>query len=100
MSTMNLITRIHVTVRQPVLKLSPLLRFSLATASKRDDGKPNLLPTRIPPRCCHDLFRCRNIVAWRIGDGRNQVFFCGSHLERYWRAGHDVTDHTVERWKQ
>lgn len=100
MSTINLVTRLHVTVRRPVLRLSPLLRFALATAAPREDGKPNLLPTKIPPRCCYNLFQCRNIVAWRIGDGRNTSFFCHRHLEKYWRAGHDVTEHTVERWKK
>ena len=99
MSTLTVVTQIRATVRRPVLRLSPLLRHALATALPRADGLPNLLPTSIPTRCCHDLFRCKEAVRWRIGDGRNRVFFCNNHIEGLWEAGHDVMDFVVERWR-
>ena len=83
-----------------LLRLSALLRHALATAATpRDPAHPNLLPLSIPSRCCHDLFRCQNIVRWRLGDDRNSVFFCQAHFERFWEAGHDVQDFVVERWR-
>lgn len=81
------------------LRLSPLLRHALATAQPRADGQPLLLPTSIPHKCCHDLFRCRAKVQWRVGDGRNKVFFCQDCFDRFWEAGYDVTEFSVERWK-
>ena len=103
MSSLTVVTRIHAELTvapvrppAPVLRLSPLLRYALATARPRPDGRPLLLPLRIPRRCCHGLFSCRNKVRWIVGDGRNHVFFCDGHVERYWEAGHDVQEHSVE----
>ena len=93
------VTVIKVRRRAEPLRLSPLLRHALATAAAREDGQPNLLPTFIPTRCCHDLFRCKAKVQWRVGDGRNRVFFCKDHMEPFWEAGHDVQEFEVERWR-
>lgn len=101
-ATLTLVTHIHAVVRRPVrpvLRLSPLLRYALATAVPRADGQPNLLPYSIPTACCHDLFRCRAKVLWRIGDGQNMVFFCEAHSEDWWQAGNDVLDCDITRWK-
>jgi hypothetical protein len=38
-------------------------------------------------------------VRWRVGDGRNRVFFCEAHGEEFWLAGHDVMDFEIERWR-
>jgi hypothetical protein len=93
------ITHIRATVRRNrrILKLSSLLRYSLATAKADPDGKPNLLPTEIPNRCAHDLFRCRAIIGWIVGDGRNHVYLCHRHMEHFWGEGRDTNDFTVER---
>ena len=103
MSTLTVVTQVTViSVKRranPVLRLSPLLRHALATAQPRQDGQPNLLPNSIPSQCCHDLFRCHSVVRWRVGDGRNKVFFCDEHVEAWWQAGHDVMDFSVERWR-
>lgn len=97
MSTVTVITAIRVAIRRAPLRLSPLLRWAISTAAPRPDCQPNLLPASIPRRCCHDMFRCRRRVLWRVGDGRNYVFFCESHCEEYWQGGHDVIEHEVER---
>jgi hypothetical protein len=102
-ATLTLVTQLHATVRQrsqpTPLRLSPLLRHVLRTATPRADGRPNLLPDRIPSSCCGDLWRCRAMVVWRIGDDKNSVFFCLDHGEALWEAGHDVIDYVVERWR-
>lgn len=98
-------TRIHAVIQRPlrpapvVLRLSPLLRYALATATPRADGRPLLLPEVLPERCCAGLWTCRARVQWRIGDGRNRVLFCHGHLEKFWESGHDVLDYLIERWK-
>jgi hypothetical protein len=93
------ITHIRATVRRNrrILKLSSLLRYSLATAKADPDGKPNLLPTEIPRQCAHNLFRCRAIIHWIVGDGRNHVFMCSKHMSTFWEGGRDTNDFTVER---
>jgi len=98
MSTLTVVTAIRATIQRAPLRLSPLLRWAIATAAPRADGQPNLLPGTIPHCCAHDLFRCRRRVAWRVGDGRNRVYFCAECVERYWEAGHDVSEHEVTRW--
>lgn len=100
MSAITLITTVHVRppTRPQGLRLSPLLRYALASASTRRDGKPLLLPTSIPQKCCHGLWRCRDVVHWRVGDGQNWVFFCLTHFEDFWDAGHDVQDFDICRW--
>jgi hypothetical protein len=85
-------------IRREPLRLSSLLRYALATALPRDDGQPSLLPTSIPTKCCCNLFQCRSTVKWRVGDGRNRVFFCQEDFDRFWEAGHEVKDFEVERW--
>lgn len=84
---------------QKSLVMSPLLRYALAIAPPRGDGRPNLLPLRIPERCCHKLFSCGEPVRWRVGDGRNYVWFCQRGFEELWEAGYCVQDFTVERWQ-
>lgn len=97
MTATAVVTVVRVTVRRTrrILRLSSLLRYALSTAKPSDNGKPNLLPTKIPNHCANDLFRCRKLVRWIVGDGRNHVFFCASHIEDYW-SGHDTLKHTVE----
>jgi hypothetical protein len=100
--SLTLVTRVHAAIRRPQpppLRLSPLLRHALATALPDPSGSPLLLPTRIPSYCCHDLFRCRHRVRWRLGDGRNFVFFCEPHVDLWWEAGNLVQDFSVERWR-
>lgn len=100
-TTLTVVTQVYVaTRRREPLRLSPLLRHALQTAraQPRADGRPLLLPTTIPARCAHDLFACRAAVRWRVGDGRNRVFFCQDHIEELWEAGHEVKDFEVERW--
>ena len=80
------------------LRMSPLLRYALSTAQRRPSGKPNLLPTSIPTRCCHGLWKCRRQPKWALGDGRNWVLFCPVHVEIFWEAGNYVTDFLVECW--
>lgn len=101
MSTSAVVTRIHITVRRSrrILKLSSLLRFALATAKLDPDGKPNLLPTKIPNHCAHNLFRCQKQIRWIVGDGRNHVFMCTAHMDGFWESGHDTKDFAVERVK-
>lgn len=99
-ASLTVVTSVSVVkVRRQPLRLSPLLRYALATASPRADGQPNLLPLMIPTRCCHGLWACRARVHWRVGDGRNYVFFCKDHFEGLWEAGNDVMDFSVERWQ-
>lgn len=101
MSSLTVVTRIRaeLTVAKapalPALRLSPLLRYALATGRPRPDGRPLLLPLRIPRRCCHALFSCRNKVRWIVGDGRNYVRFCESHYDGFMES-HDVFDFTSE----
>jgi hypothetical protein len=111
-TTLTLVTQVRAVIQRPllppppstlppaptVLRLSPLLRYALATAQPRADGRPLLLPETLPPRCCHGLWTCRARVKWRIGDGRNRVLFCETHGEEFWLAGNDVLDYTIERW--
>ena len=98
-ASVTLVTQVRAVVRRPLpLRLSSLLRHALATATPRADGQPLLLPTSIPARCCHNLFSCRARIQWRVGDGRNRVFFCQDHFEALWAAGNDVQDFSVERW--
>lgn len=100
MSSLTVITHIRTTLRRrPGLRLSPLLRFAIATATPSAD-QPALLPLRIPERCCHDLFRCRHAVKWRVGDGVNRVYFCDNHMEAWWDLGNDTKDFEVERWQR
>jgi len=104
-ASLTLVTSVHATVTRRrlayslPLRLSPLLRHVLATASPRLDGQPNLLPDFIPERCCGNLFSCHSAVRWRVGDGRNKVFFCQDCFERLWEAGFDVQDFVVERYR-
>ena len=81
------------------LRLSRLLRYVLTTARQRPSGKPNLLPTAIPVRCCHGLWKCRRQPKWVLGDGQNWVLFCPEHVEEFWEAGNDVTEFWVECWE-
>lgn len=81
------------------LHMSTLLRYVLTTAQPRPSGRPNLLPTAIPPRCCHGLWKCRRQPKWVLGDGRNFVLFCPEHVEEFWGAGNDVTEFWVECWE-
>lgn len=80
-------------MRKPPLRLSPLLRFAIATA--RPDV-PALLPTKIPRKCVGKLFHCTNVLRWEISDGVNTVYICSSCAEIYWE-NHDVMDHHIER---
>lgn len=96
MNSLAVATYIHVkSTAAPLLRLSPLLRYALATARPRGDGRPLLLPLRIPRRCCYGLFSCRNKVRWIVGDGRNHALFCESHYDRFMET-HDVFDFTSE----
>lgn len=103
MSTLTVVTSVSVVrvrrraAAQVPLRLSPLLRHALATATAREDGKPNLLPTIIPARCAHDNFHCKIKVQWRVGDGRNRVFFCDEHYENLIQA-FDAFSFDSERW--
>ena len=82
--------------RRPPLRLSPLLRFALATAKPGPDGKPNLLPMKIPHKCCGKGFHCTNIVRWQIKDGVNSCFICGPCCEQLWES-HNALDFSMER---
>jgi hypothetical protein len=100
-ASLTLVTQIRATVRRTSpLKLSPLLRHAIrtATASAPPNSPPLLLPSSIPACCCHDLFRCRARVSWRVGDGRNRVFFCDDHYEEMIQA-HDAFSFESERWR-
>ena len=103
-ASFTLVTHVHAVVRRParpaptVLRLSPLLRYALATATPRADGGPLLLPETLPERCCYNLWNCRARIKWRIGDERNRVFFCEAHAEALWEAGNNVLDYSIERW--
>lgn len=101
MTATAVITHVRVTVRRArrILRLSSLLRYSLSTAKPDPDGKPNLLPTKIPNHCAHNLFRCRKSLRWIVGDGRNHVFLCDCHMNGFWEDGHDTKDFTVDRVK-
>lgn len=101
MSTLNLVVAVRAEVRRrrAVLRLSPLLRYALSTAKPDPSGRPNLLPERVPHACAHNLFRCRAIVKWIVGDGQNCVFMCDGHYDALWEAGNDTKDYTVERVK-
>lgn len=83
---------------RPTLRLSPLLRYALASARPRHDRRPNLLPSFIPERCCHNLFGCGLKVEWRVGDGRNQAYFCQIHYDQFMEA-RDVFDYVSERFR-
>jgi hypothetical protein len=98
MSATSVVTHIRGTVRRAkrILKLSAILRYSLATAAPDPAGKPSLLPTEIPKHCAHNLFRCRKSVRWIVGDGQNHVFMCSDHYDGFWE-GRDTKDFTVER---
>jgi hypothetical protein len=99
-ASITLVTSIHATIRRRVrvvLRLSPLLRHVLATAQPRPDGGPLLLPDSIPRRCAHNLFQCPAKIRWRVGDGRNRVFFCDQHYEQMIQA-HDAFEFDSERW--
>lgn len=92
------VTVIKVRRRTEPLRLSPLLRHALATAEARHDGQPNLLPTSIPQRCAHGNFSCKARVQWRVGDGKNRVFFCQDHFEALVQA-FDAFAFETERWR-
>ena len=97
MSTI-IVTQFRATVRRtPPLRLSALLRHALKTAHPRPDGQPNLLPNSIPQSCCHDLWRCKEEIHWRVGDERNRVFFCDAHFDVF-TEDHDIFDFTIDRW--
>lgn len=83
--------------RKPPLRLSPLLRFSLSTAVPDPEGKPILLPLKIPKSCCHDAFRCKNLLKWSVSDGINAVNLCRIHFESFWESGKNVLDYRIER---
>lgn len=91
---------ISISVQRPtqrrVLRLSPLLRFSLATARPDPDGKPTLLPTKIPAGCVGKGFKCHNLTRWFVSDGINTVCICASCAERLWDMYDALTFH-VER---
>jgi len=76
------------------LRLSPVLRFAIATA---ESGKPALLPLRIPKACCGKLFSCKNQLAWKVSDGRNEVWMCRIDFELFWESGQNVLDYQIER---
>lgn len=80
--------------RREPLRLSPLLRFSLATADPT--GKPVLLPLSIPKTCAGRGFRCHNIVCWRANDGRNAVNLCKICGEKFLKE-HNGIDYELER---
>lgn len=94
-ASMTVITAIR-HIRRTPLRLSPLLRFSLATAKPDPDGKPTLLPTKIPPSCCGKGFKCHNLTRWFVSDGTNIVSICASCAERLWDMYDALTFH-VER---
>jgi hypothetical protein len=71
-----------------------LLRFSLATA--KPDGKPILLPLKIPHKCLGRGFKCANIIRWQVRDGLNAAFICGSCAEILWET-YNALDFEVER---
>lgn len=80
----------------PDLKLSPLLRFALATARPDPEGKPALLPMKIPKRCCGKNFRCTNFVRWQIRDRSNVAYICAPCAEDLWEM-YDALDFTIHR---
>jgi len=82
--------------RKPPLRLSVLLRFSLATARPDPDGKPVLLPLKIPAGCVGKGFKCHNLIRWAISDGTNTCNICTSCAEHLWEQ-HGALSFTVER---
>jgi hypothetical protein len=79
------------------LRMSPVLRFALRTAVADPDGKPTLLPLKIPKVCCGKLFSCKNQLAWKVNDGRNEVWMCRLCFEGLWESGQNVLDYQIER---
>lgn len=95
MSTTMSVSVNHSSQRR-VLRLSSLLRFSLATAKPDPDGKPILLPTKIPSGCCGKGFKCHNLTRWFVSDGTNTCSICTSCAEKLWNMYDALTFH-VER---
>jgi hypothetical protein len=86
---------IHIVIPRPKgLRLSPLLRFALSTV--KQDGRPALLPMKIPRRCLGRNFKCENICRWQIRDGVNVCYICAPCSEHLWTV-YNALDFEIER---